>query len=82
MVANRLTKAIAPQLSSSLSAYRALLHDWAERTLTQIQRRFDAYANSYRAQAERSVGTQDIVPEQEQLVRRDLEAIEEESVAS
>ncbi len=82
MVANRLTKAIAPQLSSSLSAYRALLHDWAERTLTQVQRRFDAYANSYRAQAERSVGTQDIAPEQEELVRRDLEAIEEESVAS
>ena len=47
-----------------------------------MQRRFDAYANSYRAQAERSVGTQDIAPEQEELVRRDLEAIEEESVAS
>jgi GTP-binding protein EngB required for normal cell division/ABC-type transporter Mla subunit MlaD len=86
VVANRLTKAIAPQLSSSLSAYRALLHDWAERTLTQVQRRFDAYANSYRAQAERSVGTQDIAPEQEELIRRDLEAIEtsrrEEPVAS
>lgn len=76
VVANRLTKAIAAQLSSSLSAYRALLHDWAERTLTQIRRRFDAYANSYRAQAERSVGTQDIAPEQEELIRRDLEAIE------
>ena len=86
LVANRLTKAIAPQLSNALSAYRALLHDWAERTLTQVQRRFDAYANSYRAQAERSVETQDIAPEQEDVVRRDLEAIEtsrlEEPVAS
>lgn len=86
VVANRLIKSIDPQLSRSLSAYRALLHDWAERTLTQIQRRFDAYANSYRAQAERSVGAQDIAPEQEELIRKDLEAIEasrlEEPVAS
>ncbi len=86
VVANRLTKAIAPQLSNSLSAYRALLHDWAERTLTQIQRRFDAYANSYRAQAERSIGIQEVGPEHEELIRRDLEAIEtsrrEEPVAS
>jgi GTP-binding protein EngB required for normal cell division len=86
VVANRLTKAIAPQLSNSLSAYRALLHDWAERTLTQIQRRFDAYANSYRAQAERSIGIQEVGPEHEELIRMDLEAIEtsrrEEPVAS
>ena len=86
VLARRLTKAIGPQLSSSLSAYRALLHDWAESTLSQIQRRFDAYANSYRAQAERSAGPQDIAPEQEDWIRSDLEAIEtsglEEPVAS
>ena len=86
VVANRLTQAIGPQLSSAISAYRALLHDWAERTLTQIQRRFDAYANGYRAQAERSIEAREIAPEHEELIRRDLEAIEasrrEEPVAS
>ncbi len=86
VVANRLTQAIGPQLSSAISAYRALLHDWAERTLAQIQRRFDAYANGYRAQAERSIETREIAPEHEELIRRDLEAIEasrrEEPVAS
>ncbi|MGH9547397.1 MAG: dynamin family protein [Terriglobales bacterium] len=75
VMAGRITKLIGPALSRSLSAYRALLADWAERTLTQMQRRFDAHANSYRAQAERFLGTQQLAPEQEGAIRQDLEAI-------
>jgi len=67
---------IAAQLTRSLSAYRALLHDWSERTLGQIQRRFDAYANSYRAQVERSLGNQELGSGQEDIIRRDLEVLE------
>ncbi len=37
-------------------ALAATLYDWSERTLGQIQRRFDAYDNGYRAQVERLVG--------------------------
>ena len=75
VIAGRITRLIGPALSRSLSAYRALLADWAERTLTQMQRRFDAHANSYRAQAERFLGTQPLAPEQEGEIRQDLEAI-------
>jgi len=33
-----------------------LLYDWSERRLNQMQRRFDAYARTDRAQIERLVG--------------------------
>jgi GTP-binding protein EngB required for normal cell division len=86
VIAERVRKLIGPTLSRSLPAYRALLGDWADRTLTQMQRRFDAYANSYRAQAERALEAQELAPEQEGAIRQDLEAImstpDEQPVAS
>ena len=56
IVTKRLAGTMGGQLAKSLSAYHALLYDWSEQTLGQIQRRFDAYANGYRAQVERLVG--------------------------
>jgi hypothetical protein len=53
-----------------------LLDDWSVSTLGQVQRRFDAYANSYRAQVQRSLGTQESVTGQEDIIRRDLETLE------
>ena len=48
----------------------------AER-LGQIQRRFDAYANSYRAQVERLLGNPEVRTNQdEDSIRRDLESLE------
>jgi GTP-binding protein EngB required for normal cell division len=76
-VTKRLTPLIGPQLTRSLSAYCALLCDWSERTLGQVQRRFDAYANSYRAQIERLVGNQEMrTGQDEDGIRRDLESLE------
>lgn len=86
VIATRLTQSMGPTLARSLSAYRALLGDWAERTLTQMQRRFDAYANGYRAQLERALEAQDLDPEQEGAIRQNLEAImnapDQQAVAS
>jgi signal recognition particle receptor subunit beta len=76
-VTKRLTGLIGAQLKRSLSAYCALLCDWSERTLGQVQRRFDAYANSYRAQIERLLGNQEMRNGQdEDGIRRDLESLE------
>lgn len=76
-VTNRLNGLIGAKLARSLSAYRALLYDWSQRTLGQIQRRFDAYANSYRAQVERSLGNQELrTGHDEDIIRHDLEALE------
>jgi GTP-binding protein EngB required for normal cell division len=76
-VTKRLTGLIGAQLTGSLSAYRALLCDWSERTLGQVQRRFDAYANSYRAQVERLLGNAEMrTGQDEDTIRRDLESLE------
>jgi GTP-binding protein EngB required for normal cell division len=76
-VTKRLTGLIGAQLTRSLSAYRALLGEWSERTLGQVQRRFEAYANSYRAQAERLLGNQEMrTGQDEDSIRRDLESLE------
>jgi GTP-binding protein EngB required for normal cell division len=75
-VARKLTRLIGTQLKSSLATYRALLYDWSERTLGQVQRRFDAYANGYRAQVERLLGGQELPTGQEDVIRRDLETLE------
>jgi GTP-binding protein EngB required for normal cell division len=73
----RLTALIGAQLTRSLSAYRALLCDWSERTLVRVQRRFDAYANRYRAQIERLLGNQEMrTGQDEDSIRRDLESLE------
>jgi GTP-binding protein EngB required for normal cell division len=76
LVTKRIAGLIGDQVARSLSAYHALLYDWSERTLGQVQRRFDAYANSYRAQVERLLGTQDLGTGQEDIIRRDLELLE------
>lgn len=75
IVTKRLAGMIGNQVTKSLSAYHALLSDWSDRTLTQIQRRFDAYANSYRAQVERLVGDHVSPAEQEDAIRRDLDGL-------
>ena len=75
IVTKRLAGTMGGQLAKSLSAYHALLYDWSDRTLGQIQRRFDAYANGYRAQVERLVGDHVSPAEEEGTIRRDLEGL-------
>ena len=75
MMAKRLERLIGADLQRSLMTYRALLYDWSERTLTQMERRFDAYASGYRAQIARSVGSQQEPVAHEDAIRRDLEAL-------
>jgi GTP-binding protein EngB required for normal cell division len=74
-ITRKLTRLVGTQIKSALATYRALLYDWSERTLGQVQRRFDAYANSYRAQVERLLGGQELPTGQEAVIRRDLESL-------
>ena len=76
ILTRRLTRLAGNPLLTALTTYRELLYDWSEKTVATIRRRFDAYANSYRAQVERTIDTQELPVEQEQRMRRDLAALE------
>jgi hypothetical protein len=73
----RVLRSIEPEILRALSGYRQMAYDWAEKTVGQIQRRFEAYASGYRAQVERMVGSQELSSEQEQAVRHRLDALQE-----
>jgi hypothetical protein len=75
-VPKRITALVGDQIMRSLSAYRVLLDDRSERTLGQVQRRFDAHANSHRAQVERSLGNQELGTGQEDVIRGYPELLE------
>jgi len=77
LMAKRLASMMGEQLARSLSAYHSLLYDWSERTLSQIQRKFDAYANSYRARVVGLIGDGPTPADQEGTIARDLVALEE-----
>ena len=76
-IANKLAGSIGPEILRGLAAYRQLAYDWSEKTVVQIQRRFDAYANGYRAQVERMVGSQELSSDQEQAIHRSLDVLQE-----
>jgi GTP-binding protein EngB required for normal cell division len=76
-IANKLARSVGPQVLRALLSYRQLAFDWSDGVVGQVQRRFDAYANGYRAQLERMVGSQELSSEQEQTIRRSLDTLRE-----
>ena len=74
--AEQLARSIGLQVLRSLSVYRQLSYDWLDKTLGQIQRRFDAYATSYRVQVGRMMDSHDLSSEQEQAIRQALEKLQ------
>lgn len=76
-IANKLARSIGTQTLRTLSAYGQLAYDWSEKTVSQIQRRFEAYANGYRAQVERMLGSPELSSEQEETIRRGLDTLRE-----
>jgi hypothetical protein len=70
-----LTKQLRPQMVTALTVYSRLLRDWASQVLTQMQRRFAAYADAYRAQAERSATSSELSSEERRALQRDIELL-------
>ena len=77
--ARRLARVIAPDTERALRAYSHLAGDWSQRTVRQIQRQFDASANSYRALVEQVARPHQLSNEQEQAIVRSLNILRAES---
>lgn len=67
-----LRREIGPALEPALASYVRVLRDWSERVMTGLSRKFDTYAGSYRAQAERFRDTAALSPEDRRDVEEDL----------
>jgi GTP-binding protein EngB required for normal cell division len=76
--ARRLARFVGPAMDRALSAYSQLAGDWSDRTVGQIQCRFDVYANSYRALVERLAVPRQLSSEQEQAILRSLNSLRRE----
>lgn len=76
--ARKLARSVGPHIVRALHAYRQLVEAWGDRIISQIRRRFDAYANGYRAQLERLAGPHELSSEQEQAIRKSLGALQRE----
>src|ERR1700683_51311 len=55
-LANRLYRQFGEPMNKALATYSGVLKEWARLVTSQLDRRFETYAERYRAQAERSLG--------------------------
>jgi hypothetical protein len=55
-LANRLYRQFGEPMNKALATYSEVLKEWARLVTSQLDRRFETYAERYRAQAERSLG--------------------------
>lgn len=75
ILAHRIEKEVGPQLLSALQRYSDIVKDWTNMVLTSMHRRFETYAETYRAQLDRALGGTEPSAESETSIRRDLEEL-------
>jgi GTP-binding protein EngB required for normal cell division len=76
-LAARLAREIGAEWEQSLRTYFALLRHWCEHSIAHLKRHFDAYADAYRAHAERSLGSRELTGEEESGILQDIAALGE-----
>jgi GTP-binding protein EngB required for normal cell division len=74
-LAKRLHDELGEALNKTLDTYSNLLREWTRLVTDQLLRRFETYAEAYRAQAERSVGGKDLTTEEAHALREDLKLL-------
>lgn len=70
-----LRDAIGARLAHALDTYSRLLRSWLEDVITQLHRRFDAYAGAYRAQLERTFAGGEASADEKKSVEADLKEL-------
>lgn len=74
----RLKRLFGAETFEAFRSYRRLLESWVRRALAAIQTRFDAHADTYRAQLERLLGSSEMDASAAETIRRDLREIQYE----
>jgi hypothetical protein len=74
-IGRRIGKTAGRQITSAASVYARVSQAWVRRTFTDLQRRFDSYADAYRAQLARLTTGKTLGMEEEQALVEDLAAL-------
>jgi GTPase Era involved in 16S rRNA processing len=74
-LAGRLERALGEPWSGALATYVSLLNDWCGGVVRQWTARFEAYAEGYRAQAQRAAGGAALTEEDARALAADLAAL-------
>lgn len=74
-VARSLGKVSGRAVREALSTHGRLLENWSRRVCDELQTRFDAHADAYRAQLARLVEDRAVPDEERQALRRDLDEL-------
>ena len=75
-LAKRLHHELGEPLNKTLGNYADVLRERTRRVTNQLLRRFETYAEGYRAQAERSLGGEKLAPEEAHGLREDIRLLE------
>lgn len=79
-LAKKLRHRLDESLRQSLGTYSGVLREWTRVVTTHLLRRFETYAEGYRAQAERSVSLKDLTEEELRAVRESLRLLGAETI--
>jgi GTP-binding protein EngB required for normal cell division len=75
-LARQLHQKLGGALDKALGTYSEVLREWTRLVIDQLSRRFEIYAEGYRAQAERMAAGRDLVPEYANGLREDIRLLE------
>jgi GTP-binding protein EngB required for normal cell division len=75
-LANALQRELGETLRGSLETYSGILKEWTRVVTNQLLRRFETYAEAYRAQAERSVGKKALTDDETRSIQMSLALLE------
>jgi GTP-binding protein EngB required for normal cell division len=71
-IERRIRKAAGRQVADAVSIHARVSQAWVRRTFTELQERFDSYADAYRAQLSRLTANKALGVEEEQALLEDL----------
>jgi hypothetical protein len=74
-LARRLFNELGESVYKALSIYSGVLKEWVRLVTSQLERRFETYAERYRAQAERSLGGARLTAEEVNVIEENLKTL-------
>jgi GTP-binding protein EngB required for normal cell division len=71
-VARQISRQLPPSLHAALETYWQLVKAWSESVIGQLKRKFETYAENYRAQAEQALGGRELADNEVDEIERSL----------